>query len=65
MAEEKKFSEEKHYAILTRESIRVYGEGAGHAEIPDDVAGMLGEDVSYRLRAIAQVRQWWQQTTEM
>ncbi|XP_064600428.1 TAF6-like RNA polymerase II p300/CBP-associated factor-associated factor 65 kDa subunit 6L [Liolophura sinensis] len=55
MADEKKFSDEKHYAILTRESIRVYGECAGHAEIPDDVAGMLGQDVSYRLRAIAQV----------
>ena len=59
MAEEKRIpviADEKKYAILTKESVKVMAESAGHSDIPDTVTGLLGEDVSYRLREITQVR---------
>ncbi|XP_060079186.1 TAF6-like RNA polymerase II p300/CBP-associated factor-associated factor 65 kDa subunit 6L [Ylistrum balloti] len=46
--------DEKRFAILTKESIRLIAEAGGHSDIPDDVASLLGEDVSYRLREAAQ-----------
>ncbi|XP_021370631.1 TAF6-like RNA polymerase II p300/CBP-associated factor-associated factor 65 kDa subunit 6L [Mizuhopecten yessoensis] len=46
--------DEKRFAILTKESIRLIAEAGGHADLPDDVAALLGEDVSYRLREAAQ-----------
>ena len=57
MAEERRLvsSDEKKYAILTKESIKTMAEAAGHADIPETVTGSLGEDVSYRLREITQV----------
>ena len=58
MAEEKRIpviADEKKYAILTKESVKVMAESAGHSDIPDTVTGLLGEDVSYRLREITQV----------
>lgn len=44
--------EEKQFAILTKESVRLMAEAAGHTNLPEDVALLLGEDVSYRLREI-------------
>lgn len=46
--------DEKRFAILTKESIRLIAEAGGHSDLPDDVAALLGEDVSYRLREAAQ-----------
>ena len=61
MAEERRsISDERKYAILTKESIKVMGESAGHVDLPESVTGMLGEDVSYRLRGITQVLLWFQ-----
>ncbi|XP_041353435.1 eukaryotic translation initiation factor 5B-like [Gigantopelta aegis] len=50
--EEKKLVDEKRYAIVTKESIRMVAEATGISDLPDDVAAVLGEDVSYRLREI-------------
>lgn len=53
--DEKRVFEEKRYAIITKESIKLIAEAAGYSDLPDDVAGLLGEDVSYRLREVTQV----------
>ncbi|XP_064621498.1 TAF6-like RNA polymerase II p300/CBP-associated factor-associated factor 65 kDa subunit 6L [Lineus longissimus] len=50
MASELRSFEEKKYAILSKESIKMMAEEAGHNEIPDEVAAILAEDVAYRLR---------------
>ncbi|KAK7103487.1 TAF6-like RNA polymerase II p300/CBP-associated factor-associated factor 65 kDa subunit 6L [Littorina saxatilis] len=42
--------EEKAFAIITKDSVQLMAEGAGHNCVSDDVAVLLGEDVSYRLR---------------
>ena len=55
MSDDKKVVEEKRYAILSRDSIRLFAEATGHAEISDEVAALLAEDVSYRLREATQV----------
>lgn len=47
--------DEKRYAIITKESIVMMAESGGHDDIDDTVAGILGEDISYRLREITQV----------
>ena len=58
MTEEKRIvPEEKKYAILTKESVKMMAESAGHSDISDSVTGLLGEDVSYRLREITQVKE--------
>ncbi|WAR20078.1 TAF6L-like protein [Mya arenaria] len=55
MAEEKRIvTDERRYAIMSRESIKLMADAAGHEETSDSVAGILGEDVSYRLREITQ-----------
>ncbi|PVD26096.1 hypothetical protein C0Q70_13764 [Pomacea canaliculata] len=36
--------EEKQFAILTKESVRLMAEAAGHTNLPEDVALLLGED---------------------
>lgn len=46
--------DEKRFAILTKESIRLIAEAGGHTDLSDDVAALLGEDVSYRLREATQ-----------
>lgn len=48
-------SDEKRYAILSKDSIKLIADASGHEDIHDTVAGILGEDVSYRLREITQV----------
>lgn len=53
--EKKTIVEEKRFAIFTKESIRIIAEAAGYADLPDSVAGLLGEDVGYHLREVAQV----------
>ncbi|KAL4237458.1 histone H3 acetylation [Mactra antiquata] len=52
--ERKTITDERRYAIITKESISVMADAAGHEDIDDNVAGILGEDVSYRLREITQ-----------
>lgn len=47
--------DEKRYAIITKESIVMMAESGDHDDIDDTVAGILGEDISYRLREITQV----------
>ena len=60
MAEERKsFQDERRYAIITKESIKLMADSAGHPDTSDVVAGILGEDVSYRLREITQVQYWF------
>ena len=56
MSEDKKHAEERRYAVLSRESIRMFAEAGGHADLPDEVAALLAEDVTYRLREVAQVK---------
>lgn len=55
MSDDRKVAEDRRYAILPKESIKIFAEAAGHADIPDDVAAMLAEDVVYRLREATQV----------
>lgn len=40
------------FATLTKESVRMMAETVGHCNLPDDAAGALAEDVSYRLREV-------------
>ena len=56
MSDEKKHSERRKYAILPKETIKVFAEAAGHPDISDDIASLLAEDVAYRLREATQVR---------
>ncbi|XP_071079391.1 TAF6-like RNA polymerase II p300/CBP-associated factor-associated factor 65 kDa subunit 6L [Haliotis cracherodii] len=50
--EEKKPFDEKKYAIITKETVKMMAEAAGHADLPDAAAALLGEDLSYRLREV-------------
>ncbi|XP_062584524.1 TAF6-like RNA polymerase II p300/CBP-associated factor-associated factor 65 kDa subunit 6L [Saccostrea cucullata] len=54
--EEKKTSvfDDKRYAVITRESIKIMAESVGFSELCDDAAAMLCEDVSYRLKEATQ-----------
>ncbi|XP_077444306.1 TAF6-like RNA polymerase II p300/CBP-associated factor-associated factor 65 kDa subunit 6L [Stigmatopora argus] len=45
--------EERRFAEVSRESVKLMAESAG-AELADDVAALLAEDVCYRLREAAQ-----------
>uniref|UniRef100_A0A669DHB8 TAF6-like RNA polymerase II p300/CBP-associated factor-associated factor 65 kDa subunit 6L n=1 Tax=Oreochromis niloticus TaxID=8128 RepID=A0A669DHB8_ORENI len=45
--------EERRFAEVSRESVRLMAEGAG-VELGDDVAALLAEDVCYRLREATQ-----------
>jgi transcription initiation factor TFIID subunit 6 len=58
MASEFRSVEEKKYAILSKESIKLMAEQAGHPnnEISDEVAAILAEDVAYRIREATHVR---------
>uniref|UniRef100_A0A452HA58 TATA box binding protein associated factor (TAF) histone-like fold domain-containing protein n=1 Tax=Gopherus agassizii TaxID=38772 RepID=A0A452HA58_9SAUR len=48
--------EERRFVELPRESVRLMAESAG-LELTDEVAALLAEDVCYRLREAAQVRE--------
>lgn len=54
--EEKKTAvvDDKRYAIITRESIKMMAESVGISELCDEAAAMLCEDVSYRLKEATQ-----------
>ncbi|XP_071962782.1 TAF6-like RNA polymerase II p300/CBP-associated factor-associated factor 65 kDa subunit 6L [Antedon mediterranea] len=47
-------SEERKYAVLSTESIKLIAESAGFNGLPEDIAAALAEDVTYRLREAAQ-----------
>ncbi|KAK7504141.1 hypothetical protein BaRGS_00004445 [Batillaria attramentaria] len=44
--------EERMFAIVTKESVRMMAEAAGYNNLSEDVACILGEDISYRLREV-------------
>ena len=46
--------EERRFAEISRESVKFMAESTG-VELGDDVAGLLAEDVCYRLREATQV----------
>lgn len=46
--------EERRFAEVSRDSIKLMAESAG-VELVDELASMLAEDVCYRLREAAQV----------
>ena len=46
--------EERRFAEVPRESVKLMAESAG-VELTDDVAALLAEDVCYRLREATQV----------
>lgn len=46
--------EERRFAEVSRESVKLIAESAG-VELGDDVAALLAEDVCYRLREATQV----------
>ena len=49
--------EEKAFAVITKDSVRLMAEMAGYSNISEDVASLLGEDVTYRLRETVMVNQ--------
>lgn len=55
MTEEKKLINNRRYAIISKDSVKAYGESSGHSGVSDEVAAVLAEDVIYRLREIVQV----------
>ncbi|XP_076442599.1 TAF6-like RNA polymerase II p300/CBP-associated factor-associated factor 65 kDa subunit 6L [Babylonia areolata] len=44
--------EEKSFATIAKDSVKLMAESAGFSNVPDDVAALLGEDVNYRLREV-------------
>lgn len=50
--------EERRFAEVSRESVKLMAESAG-VELGDDVAALLAEDVCYRLREATQVSAAW------
>lgn len=50
--------EERRFAEVSRDSVRLMAESAG-MELGDDVAALLAEDVCYRLREATQVSAAW------
>lgn len=46
--------EERRFAEVSRDSVRLMAESAG-VELGDEMAALLAEDVCYRLREAAQV----------
>ncbi len=50
--------EERRFAEVSRESVKLMAESAG-VELADDVAALLAEDVCYRLREATQVSATW------
>ena len=46
--------EERRFAEVSRESVKLMAESAG-VELSDDVTALLAEDVCYRLREATQV----------
>ncbi|XP_074657354.1 TAF6-like RNA polymerase II p300/CBP-associated factor-associated factor 65 kDa subunit 6L [Tubulanus polymorphus] len=51
---ERKTGDEKKYAIISRETIRMYAESIGCEHLSDEVVNLLSQDVTYRLREITQ-----------
>ena len=47
-------SQERSYAVLSSETIKMFAEAAGFGDLPDDLIQVLTEDASYRLREIIQ-----------
>ncbi|XP_033104947.1 TAF6-like RNA polymerase II p300/CBP-associated factor-associated factor 65 kDa subunit 6L [Anneissia japonica] len=47
-------SDERKYAVLSKESIKLIAGTVGFDSLPDDIATALAEDVTYRLREAAQ-----------
>ena len=48
--------EEKAFAIVTKDSVLLMAETSGHNNVPEEVATLIGEDVTYRLREAVMVR---------
>uniref|UniRef100_A0A3B3ZKB6 TATA box binding protein associated factor (TAF) histone-like fold domain-containing protein n=1 Tax=Periophthalmus magnuspinnatus TaxID=409849 RepID=A0A3B3ZKB6_9GOBI len=46
--------EERRFAEVSRDSVKLMAEGAG-VELGDDLAALLAEDVCYRLREATQL----------
>ena len=51
-------SDERKYAVLSTESIKLIAGTVGFDGLPDDIAAALAEDVTYRLREAAQVSEY-------
>ena len=49
-------AEEKRYAAISKGSVKLVAEANGVDTLPDDIAGVLAEDVGYRLREATQVK---------
>lgn len=56
MSEDKKQSDDKKYAQISREFVRHCGDSVGLNHVAIDVAVLLAEDSNYRLRETIQVR---------
>ena len=54
--EEKKTSKQRCFAALSRDTVQMIGEAVGHSDLPEDVAALIAEDVTYRLRELTQVK---------
>ena len=55
MSEDKKQSEEKKYAQVSREFVKHCGESIGLSSVAAEITVLLAEDVNYRLREAVQV----------
>ncbi|XP_022095715.1 TAF6-like RNA polymerase II p300/CBP-associated factor-associated factor 65 kDa subunit 6L isoform X2 [Acanthaster planci] len=47
-------AEDKKFAMLSSGSVKVVAESAGVSSLSDEIAGMIAEDVCYRLREVTQ-----------
>ena len=46
---------DRQFAVIPKETLHVYAESIGAPHLPDEVAGLLAEDASYRVRDVIQV----------
>lgn len=48
-------AEDKKFVVLSTDSVKTVAESVGIGSLSEEIAGMLAEDVCYRLREITQV----------
>ena len=55
LTDERRTMEDRRYAVLSSQTVKMFAESVGLADLSDDVVDLLSEDVTYRLRELVQV----------
>ena len=52
-------ADDKKFVVLSTVSVKTLAESVGVGRLSEEIAGMLAEDVCYRLREVTQVIKQW------